>query len=122
MNRCRWGPPEHSLAESVWHKACGEQKQRSEPEARYWPRSRPPRAFGRSWVFLSLFLCLFDLFQSLMTVVPPRIELGFIRVNGGFLLMGMPMNREAFIFPTPNCAFATFQVGGDLLPGIQAFA
>jgi len=32
------------------------------------------------------------------------------------------MDRQTFTFPSPDGAFVTFQVRGDLFPGIQPFA
>jgi len=36
--------------------------------------------------------------------------------------MRMPADRQTFFLPPPDGTFATFQVGGNLFPGIQAFA
>ena len=55
------------------------------------------------------------------TAGPPRIELGFERVDGTERVVDMPVNRQAFFFlPTHGRAHAASQVRGNLLPRLQS--
>jgi len=61
-------------------------------------------------------------FQPLAVVVPPGVQFRLVGENGGARFVVMAANGQAFAFPTPNGAFVTPQVGGDLLPRIQPIA
>ena len=65
---------------------------------------------------------LLHVLQMLTPVLPPGVDLSFVGVNACLLLMEMPVDWQAFPFPAPHCAFAAFEIAGNLLPRIEAIA
>jgi hypothetical protein len=57
------------------------------------------------------------LFQVFMPE-PPGVNFGSIGEDAGLFLMRVPMNGQAFLFPTPSCALAALQIGSNFFPRV----
>src|SRR5207247_2670393 len=55
-------------------------------------------------------------------IVPPNSDLGLVGIDRSLAPMHVPVDRQAFFLPPPDGTFVAFQVGGNVFPGIQAFA
>jgi len=60
---------------------------------------------------------LFDLFQMFMSE-PPGVNFSFIGEDAGLFLMWVPMNRQAFLFPTASGTLAALQIRGNFFPRV----
>jgi hypothetical protein len=94
-------------------------RENGKPQSRQWPESPPPSSRNQ-WFRNGLHRRLERLFFLFQMFVPepPGVNFGFIGEDAGLFLMRVPMNGQAFLFPTPSGALAALQIGGNFFPRV----